>query len=249
MLNELSIPDSVQSIGDSAFLNCFSLRRLTFGSNSKLASIGENALPYGLTTFTIPKNVTSIGTGNFTHAWEVLNLSSATVPFSPTSEHAQLITSAASSRVIEENGFVFFTTAEGEGVLIGCNVDAAQITIPSHYTYQSRKVTVIGIADYAIRSCLSTEKVVLSSGAEGSLKAFSVVCGSYSRKEGAENIRQSLVDEGYSAIVVQNPATGLYRVVCASCDTKEEAAVARDKFKAAHLGNSDYQKAWLLYNK
>lgn len=163
MLNELSIPDSVQSIGDSAFLNCFSLRRLTFGTNSKLASIGENALPYGLTTFTIPKNVTSIGTGNFTHAWEVLNLSSATVPFSPTSEHAQLITSAASSRVIEENGFVFFTTAEGEGVLIGCNVDAAQITIPSHYTYQSRKVTVIGIADYAIRGCLRTEKVVLSS--------------------------------------------------------------------------------------
>lgn len=94
-----------------------------------------------------------------------------------------------------------------------------------------------------------TEKVVLSSGAEGSLKAFSVVCGSYSRKEGAENVRQSLVDEGYSAIVVQNPATGLYRVVCASCDTKEEAAVARDKFKADHPRNNDYQKAWLLYNK
>ena len=94
-----------------------------------------------------------------------------------------------------------------------------------------------------------TEKVVLSSGAEGSLKAFSVVCGSYSRKEGAENIRQSLVDEGYNAIVVQNPATGLYRVVCASCDTKEEAAVARDKFKADHPRNNDYQKAWLLYNK
>ena len=94
-----------------------------------------------------------------------------------------------------------------------------------------------------------TEKVVLSSGAEGSLKAFSVVCGSYSRKEGAENIRQSLVGEGYNAIVVQNPATGLFRVVCASHDTKEEAAVARDKFKAAHAGNADYQKAWLLYNK
>ncbi len=94
-----------------------------------------------------------------------------------------------------------------------------------------------------------TEKVVLSSGDEGSLKAFSVVCGSYSRKEGADNIRQSLVDEGYNAIVVQNPSTGLYRVVCASCDTKEEAAAARDKFKAAHPRNNDYQKAWLLYNK
>lgn len=94
-----------------------------------------------------------------------------------------------------------------------------------------------------------TEKVVLSSGTEGSLKAFSVVCGSYSRKEGAENIRQALVDEGYNAIVVQNPSSGLYRVVCASCDTKEEAAVIRDKFKADHPRNNDYQKAWLLYNK
>lgn len=94
-----------------------------------------------------------------------------------------------------------------------------------------------------------TEKVVLSTGEEGSLKAFSVVCGSYGRKEGAEGIRQSLVDEGYNAIIVQNPESGLYRVVCASCDTKEEAAVARDKFKAEHPRNNDFQKAWLLYNK
>ena len=108
---------------------------------------------------------------------------------------------------------------------------------------------VVSTAKSDIDTSYRTEKVVLSSGAEGSLKAFSVVCGSYSRKEGAENIRQSLVDEGYNAIVVQNPATGLYRVVCASHDTKEEAAVARDKFKAAHTGNADYQKAWLLYNK
>ena len=104
-------------------------------------------------------------------------------------------------------------------------------------------------ANQDVDTTYRTEKVVLSSGAEGSLKAFSVVCGSYSRKEGAENIRQTLVIEGYNAIVVQIPSTGLYRVVCASCDTKEEAAVARDKFKAAHQGNGDFQKAWLLYNK
>ena len=117
---------------------------------------------------------------------------------------------------------------------------------------QSEAVDIAPVASTTtdpVDTTYRTEKVVLSSGAEGSLKAFSVVCGSYSRKEGAENIRQSLVDEGYSAIVVQNPATGLYRVVCASCDTKEEAAVARDKFKAAHPGNVDFQKAWLLYNK
>ncbi|MBO7290538.1 MAG: SPOR domain-containing protein [Bacteroidaceae bacterium] len=94
-----------------------------------------------------------------------------------------------------------------------------------------------------------TEKVVLSSGAAGSLKAFSVVCGSYSKKDGAESIRRSLVQEGYDAIVVQNPETGLYRVVCASYDSRSEAAQARARFKAAHPQNADYQKAWLLYNK
>lgn len=103
--------------------------------------------------------------------------------------------------------------------------------------------------DYDVDTAYRTEKVVLSSGAEGSLKAFSVICGSYSRKEGAESVRRSLVEEGYDAIVVQNPVTGLYRVVCASCNTKEEAAVARDRFKAEHPRNSDFQKAWLLYNK
>ncbi|MBQ5644678.1 MAG: SPOR domain-containing protein, partial [Bacteroidaceae bacterium] len=117
---------------------------------------------------------------------------------------------------------------------------------------QSEAVDIAPVASTTtdpVDTTYRTEKVVLSSGAEGSLKAFSVVCGSYSRKEGAENIRQTLVDEGYTAIVVQNPSTGLYRVVCASCDTKEAAAVARDKFKAAHPGNVDFQKAWLLYNK
>jgi cell division protein FtsN len=62
-------------------------------------------------------------------------------------------------------------------------------------------------------------------------------------------VRKVLVDEGYEAIVVQSPETGLYRVICASFDTKEEAAVARDKFKADHPKSNDFQKAWLLYNK
>lgn len=94
-----------------------------------------------------------------------------------------------------------------------------------------------------------TEKVVLSTGAEGSLKAFSVVCGSFSSKSNADNLRSSLVEEGYNAIVVQNPDTGMYRVICSSFDTREAAAEARAQFKADHPQNSDFQKAWLLYNK
>ena len=100
-------------------------------------------------------------------------------------------------------------------------------------------------ADATYRS----EKVILASGAAGSLKAFSVVCGSFSSKTNADALRQKLIGEGYNALVVQNPVTSMYRVVCASYDDKQQAADAREAFKANHPGDADFQKAWLLYNK
>lgn len=92
-----------------------------------------------------------------------------------------------------------------------------------------------------------SEKVVLASGAAGSLKAFSVVCGSFGQKANAEKVRAELIDEGYDAIIVQSPK-GLFRVICASYDSRQEAANARAQFKTDHPNNADYQKAWLLYN-
>ena len=119
---------------------------------------------------------------------------------------------------------------------------------------QSDAVEIVPVASSTVKEVAEdttyrTEKVVVASGNEGALKSFSVVCGSFSTKENADKVRASLLDEGYSAIVVQNPETGMYRVVCASFDTKEEAAASRVKFKAAHPNNSDFQKSWLLYNK
>ncbi|MBO7149907.1 MAG: leucine-rich repeat domain-containing protein [Clostridia bacterium] len=63
MLMRIIIPDSVTSIGDSAFYNCDSLETVTFGETSQLDIIGS----YGfydcdsLTSIVIPANVTSIG--------------------------------------------------------------------------------------------------------------------------------------------------------------------------------------------
>lgn len=119
---------------------------------------------------------------------------------------------------------------------------------------QNDTVEIVPVAsstakDMAEDTSYRTEKVVVAYGNEGALKAFSVVCGSYSTKENADKLRNQLVGEGYAAIVVKNPETGMYRVVCASFDTKEEAAASRAQFKAAHPNNFDFQKAWLLYNK
>lgn len=93
------------------------------------------------------------------------------------------------------------------------------------------------------------EKVVLAAGEQGTLKAFSVVCGSYASKTNADALKATLVGEGYTALVVQNPATGMYRVVCGTFDDKVSAANARDQFKATHPNDADFQKSWLLYNK
>ena len=61
------IPDSVTSIGDSAFDGCTSLTSVMFGENSQLTSIGNSAFSscQSLVSVTIPDSVTSIGENAF----------------------------------------------------------------------------------------------------------------------------------------------------------------------------------------
>ncbi len=121
----------------------------------------------------------------------------------------------------------------------------AQASEPIEIAPVTSNTTAAPVVDTSYRE----EKVVLSTGEEGALKAYSVVCGSYASKTNAEALQGNLISEGYKAIVVQNPTTGMYRVVCASYDDRQKAAEARAQFKAEHPGNADFQKAWLLYNK
>jgi len=92
------------------------------------------------------------------------------------------------------------------------------------------------------------EKVSVVSGGS-SIKAYSVVCGSFSLKTNADALRDRLAGDGYSAIVVVNEAGKTYRVICSSHDTKEEAVRARNSFKARYPDNNDFQNSWILYNR
>ncbi len=89
------------------------------------------------------------------------------------------------------------------------------------------------------------EKVELVSG--DGLKAFSVICGSFGVKANADGLKSTLDGQGYNAKVVYNSERNTYRVVVASFDTKEEAAIARDNFKAKYPNREDFQASWLLY--
>ena len=89
------------------------------------------------------------------------------------------------------------------------------------------------------------ESVQLVSG-EG-LRAYSVVCGSFGVKANAEGLKAKLDRDGYSAKVVYNADRNMYRVIVSSYDSREDAARARDSFKAKYANNAEFQKSWLLY--
>lgn len=75
----------------------------------------------------------------------------------------------------------------------------------------------------------------------GTLKAYNVVCGSFKSLDNANNLRNTLVNAGYTAQVAQNPETGMFRVIASSFENKADATVSRDKLRAT------YKDAWLLY--
>ena len=88
-------------------------------------------------------------------------------------------------------------------------------------------------------SDLRTEKLTAVNGA--TLQAYNVVCGSFRSLDNANNLRVALQNKGYSAVVAQNPETGMYRVIASSSSTKAAAIAARDRLRAT------YADAWILY--
>ena len=79
---ELVIPNTVTSIGNSAFRGCYYLTSVTIPNS--VTNIGERAFSYcsGLTSVTIPNSVTSIGNYAF---YNCSKLTSVTIPNSVTS--------------------------------------------------------------------------------------------------------------------------------------------------------------------
>lgn len=90
-----------------------------------------------------------------------------------------------------------------------------------------------------------SEDVSLIDG-EG-LKAYSVVCGSFSLKTNAEGLQQTLKNAGYNAQIVYNSQAnngqGMYRVVASTYDTRYSAVQSRSTLR------STYPDAWLLLKK
>ena len=118
-----------------------------------------------------------------------------------------------------------------------------QVTEPVQVTpviTQTQVETVTPVVEED-NSNLRSESLTAVNG--GTLSAYNVVCGSFKSLDNANNLCSTLKAKGYSAIVAQNPATGMYRVIATSSDTKSAAVSSRDKLR------STYPDAWLLLNK
>lgn len=73
------------------------------------------------------------------------------------------------------------------------------------------------------------------------LRRFNVVIASLSVKLNAESLKQRMENEGHKVILAENEQ-GMYRVIVASYDTKEQAAAKRNEIYNTYSakGDTDY---------
>ena len=93
------------------------------------------------------------------------------------------------------------------------------------------------------------QEQVAAVSVSGELKAYSVVCGSFSLQANAQGLKDYLVGEGYKAGIVKNVEKNMFRVIIGSYDTKADAARARESFKQKYPSRADFQGSWILLNK
>ena len=139
------IPDSVTSIGDSAFWGCSSLSSIVIPDG--VTSIGECAFSdcSSLSNIVIPNSVTSIGDSAF---WGCSSLSSIVIPSSVTSigDFAFWDCSSLSSIVIPDS-----VTSIGSNAFDNCS-SLSDIVIPA---------SVTSIGDWAFGGCSSLSSIII----------------------------------------------------------------------------------------
>ena len=125
--------------------------------------------------------------------------------------------------------------------------ETAQVQVNS--PVQVTPVETAPAADNSYDQAPVRQEQVSAVAVSGTLKPYSVVCGSFSLQANAQGLKELLVGEGYNAGIVKNVEKKMFRVIIGSYDTKADAARARESFKVKYPSRADFQGSWILLNK
>jgi len=180
------IPDTVTSIGESAFQSCFNLTSVTIPDS--VTSIGNNCFYscISLTSVIIPDNVTSIGDYAFNYC---KSLTSVTIGNSVTSigEYAFIACTALTDVIIGNS-----VTSIGWSAFSECS-GLVSLTIPA---------SVKSIGGYAFISCTGLTSVTFETGSDIADAEF----GNYAFPEGDITCSEALKN----TYIAANPKEGTY---------------------------------------
>ena len=204
----ITIPNSVTSIGVSAFYNCTSLTSITIPNS--VTSIGSNAFESctSLTSITIPNSVTSIGDYAFSSC---TSLTSITIPNSVTSIGDGAFTGCTSlvavylpTRFVDTYTNFGLTESQANfGITLTASCNSSEGTIlvnPAKIPYEAGEsvtVTAIPKAGYLFgnwsgASTATTSSIILTMDARKSLTANFIQDGGDNDHDGLTNYQESI---------------------------------------------------------
>ena len=221
-----TIPNTVTTIGDWAFLSCTGLASVTIPNN--VTSIGDEAfyLCTNLTSVTISIGVASIGNSDFESCY---SLTSVTIPNSVTSIEPCAFDHCTNLTSITIPGSV---ANIGDGAFFSCT-RLTNVTIP-------KSVTSIG--DYAFRSCTSMVSITVEaqnpvySSMNGALfdknQSVLIQCptgmaGSYTIPNGVSSIGQWAFSScaSLTSVIIPSGVTSIGEDAFISCTSLTSVAI------------------------
>ncbi len=164
-LTNVIIGDNVKNIPNLAFIGCSRLTNITIPDS--VTSIGQNTFSFcGLTSVTIGKGVTSIDDNAFygcTKLVEVINNSNLDIATGSSANgyvgyYALTVKKGGTSEVINKDDYLFYSY-KNINFLLGYTCNASELTLPNDYNGQNYR-----IYSYAFSGCRGLTNVTIGNG-------------------------------------------------------------------------------------